>query len=190
MPCSRAPPPSWWWRPEPSPCKGALQAIKVLAEVGENQGREYDLKVVGTLFDRRTKFARKLLMALHARFEQSMFNTVIRTSVRLREAPALGVTVDVLDPQSRATADFKALAEEVCNMGTAKGTTASPDPLVASMAGPSPEGTPTAEPDPMILQPRAQPSPKPKPQTNGAAPARIPQVDEVLRARFGSKSAH
>ncbi|MEZ6004123.1 MAG: ParA family protein [Planctomycetota bacterium] len=93
--------------------QGALQALRVLQEVGENQGRSYPIRVVGTLFDRRTRFARELLVALHQRFAGAMFNTVIRTSVRLREAPAVGVTVDVLDPQSRATADFAALAAEV-----------------------------------------------------------------------------
>ncbi|HRV81788.1 MAG TPA: ParA family protein [Planctomycetota bacterium] len=96
--------------------QGVLQALKVLQEVGENQGRSYPIRVVGTLFDRRTRFARELLVALHTRFGAAMFNTVIRTSVRLREAPALGVTVDVLDPQSRATADFASLAAEVCTV--------------------------------------------------------------------------
>ncbi len=120
--------------------QGALQAIKVLAEVGENQGREYEMRVVGTLFDRRTRFARQLLTALHSRFEGSMFDTVIRTSVRLREAPALDVTVDVLDPQSRATADFQALAEEICNMHAAsnRNTIRSNGAQIASQEDPHP----------------------------------------------------
>ena len=162
--------------------QGALQAIKVLAEVGENQDREYDLKVVGTLFDRRTKFCSQAIDGFACTIRGEHVQHGDTHQCALARSPALGVTVDVLDPQSRATADFKALAEEVCNMGTAQEPAASPDPLVASMEGPSPTGTPAAEPDPMILQPRAQQSPKPKVQTNGAAPARIPQVDEVLRA--------
>jgi chromosome partitioning protein len=93
--------------------QGALQALRVLDEVGENQGRSYDVRVVGTMFDRRTRFARELLVALHARFGDAMFDTVVRTSVRLREAPALGLPVQVLDPGCRAAADFSALAEEV-----------------------------------------------------------------------------
>jgi chromosome partitioning protein len=93
--------------------QGALQALRVLDEVGEGQGRSYEIRVVGTLFDRRTRFARELLVALHARFGEAMFDTVIRTSVRLREAPAVGLPVQVLDPSCRATADFAALAEEI-----------------------------------------------------------------------------
>ncbi len=105
--------------------QGALQALKVLDEVGENQGRDYAIRVVGTLFDRRTRFARELLVALHGRFGEAMFDTVIRTSVRLREAPALGVTVNLLDPSCRATADFAALAAEVVEV-TAEDAQSSP----------------------------------------------------------------
>ncbi len=112
--------------------QGALQALKVLDEVGENQGRDYAIRVVGTLFDRRTRFARELLVALHSRFGEAMFDTVIRTSVRLREAPALGVTVNLLDPSCRATADFAALAAEVVEV-TAQDAEASP--LTAGVSG-------------------------------------------------------
>ena len=93
--------------------QGAIQALAVLDEVAENQGRSPQLRVVGTMFDRRTRFARELLVALHARFGEALFDTVIRTSVRLREAPALGLPVHELDPACRAAADFDALADEV-----------------------------------------------------------------------------
>lgn len=122
--------------------QGALQALKVLDEVGENQGRGYEVRVVGTLFDRRTRFARELLVALHARFGKAMFNTVIRTSVRLREAPAHGIPVQILDPACRATADFAALAAEVlADLGEAKGGSralhAGPAPVDANKATPT-----------------------------------------------------
>ena len=93
--------------------QGAIQALKVLEEVAENQGRAPALRVVGTMFDRRTRFARELLVALHSRFGEALFDTVIRTSVRLREAPALGLPVQELDPTCRAAADFAALADEI-----------------------------------------------------------------------------
>ena len=94
----------------------ALRALDVLEEVAENQGG-FELRVVGTMFDRRTKFARELLVALHGRFGPQMFDTVIRTSVRLREAPAHGRPVQELDSTCRAAQDFAALAEEVAHLG-------------------------------------------------------------------------
>lgn len=133
--------------------QGALQALKVLDDVGENQGRSYDVRVVGTLFDRRTRFARELLVALHSRFGEAMFDTVIRTSVRLREAPAHGVPVQLLDPSCRATADFAALAEEVldqcCEDGTLRPV------LRAGSEGETGEAS----------QSRAVPEPKPTPSS-------------------------
>lgn len=93
--------------------QGAVKALAVLRAVSRSQGHEWRLRVLATLFDRRTRFAREVLVALHARFGSALFDTVIRTSVRLREAPALGVPVQVLDPACRAAADFTALAEEV-----------------------------------------------------------------------------
>ncbi|MCA8981079.1 MAG: ParA family protein [Planctomycetes bacterium] len=92
--------------------QGAVQALRVLDEMRADRGEEFDLAVLGTLFDRRTNFARELLVALHARFADEMFETVIRTSVRLREAAACGVPVQVLDPSCRAAEDFDALAGE------------------------------------------------------------------------------
>lgn len=93
--------------------QGALQALRILAELSEAQGRDYEVRVLGTMFDRRIKLARELLVAMHARFGSAMYDTVIRTSVRLREAPALGLPVHALDPSCRAAADFTALAQEV-----------------------------------------------------------------------------
>ena len=114
--------------------QGALQALKVLDAVAENQRRTFDVRTIGTMFDRRTKFARELLVAMHARFGDSMFDTVIRSSVRLREAPAVGVPIQELDPTCRAAADFAALADEVValspRVAAAADDSAAPDELV------------------------------------------------------------
>lgn len=93
--------------------QGAVKALGILADVAEQQGRAFDVRAVGTLFDRRLRFARELLIAIQARFGAAMFDTVIRSSVRLREAPAVGVPVQVLDPTCRAASDFASLAAEI-----------------------------------------------------------------------------
>ena len=93
--------------------QGALQALKIFDVAAERQNRVYRIRVVGTLFDRRTRFARELLIALHGRFAGVMYDTVIRSSVRLREGPAVGLPIQEHAPGSRAAADFAALAEEI-----------------------------------------------------------------------------
>lgn len=135
--------------------QGAVQALKVLDEVAENQNRTFDIRVIGTMFDRRTKFARELLVALHARFGEAMFETVIRTSVRLREAPALGVPVQELDPNCRAATDFAALAEEVAEMAGDMILTPVPPPQSASSSAGSPTDGPSTATDSPAKSPLA-----------------------------------
>jgi chromosome partitioning protein len=134
--------------------QGALRALSLFTEIGERQGSSFDLRVLGTLFDRRTRFARELLVAMQARFGERMFDTVIRTSVRLREAAAHGMPVQVLDPRSSAAGDFRALAQEVERV-----------PLLLGK-----ELLPSGRPAPALRRPRAV---RPIPLTPEPAP-RLP----------------
>jgi len=98
--------------------QGAVKALEVFGEMAVAAEASFEVKVLGTLFDRRTDLARELLIGTQARFAQRMFDTVIHQSARLREAAASGVPVQVLDPACRAARDFEALAEEVCALAT------------------------------------------------------------------------
>lgn len=93
--------------------QGAHQALAVLQEVAADMEAPFAVRVLGTLFDRRTRLARELLIAMQARFGEALFDTAIHTSARLREAAAFGLPIQVLDPGSRANRDFAALAAEV-----------------------------------------------------------------------------
>jgi chromosome partitioning protein len=92
--------------------QGAVKALDLLEELHREGDVHFETRVVATLFDRRTNFARELLVAMHMRFSHSLMNTVIRTSVRLREAAAQGVPVRLLDPACRGAEDFEAMADE------------------------------------------------------------------------------
>ncbi|HUR26823.1 MAG TPA: ParA family protein [Planctomycetota bacterium] len=93
--------------------QGAVRARALFDDVAAQQGSRFDRRVVGTLFDKRTRFARELLVALHARFGDEMYDTVVRSSVRLREAAACGRPVFDVAPRCGAAEDFHALAAEV-----------------------------------------------------------------------------
>ena len=99
--------------------QGAFRAIGILEGVAEGMEAEFDLRVLATMYDRRMRLARELLIGTQARFGPLMFDTVIHQSVRLREAAACGLPVQELDPGSRATRDFDALADEVVALGNA-----------------------------------------------------------------------
>jgi chromosome partitioning protein len=94
--------------------QGALQAQKILAEVQAQEEHHFQLRVVGTLFDRRLRLAREILVALQARFGPALFDTVIHQSARLREVVTQGAPIQVVAPDSRPARDFAALADEVC----------------------------------------------------------------------------
>ncbi len=85
----------------------------LLAECAAHLDRPFALRAVATMFDKRSRIARELLVGVHAQFGELLFDTAISTSVRLREAAALGVPVQALDARSRAAIDFRALAAEV-----------------------------------------------------------------------------
>ena len=92
--------------------QGALRAREIFEALARDVGRTLNLRVVATLFDRRTRFAREVLIAMHARFGPAIFETAIRNSVRLREAAGFGVPVRELDATCRSAAEFDALAHE------------------------------------------------------------------------------
>lgn len=93
--------------------QGALRAREIFTRLAAELERKPELWVLATLYDRRTRFAREVLVAMQARFGAELFDTAVRTSVRLREAAALGLPVQEFDPKCRAAADFEALAREL-----------------------------------------------------------------------------
>jgi len=93
--------------------RGALQALEIFQALGRELGRELDRRIVATMFDRRTRLAAEILIAMQQRFGRAMFDTAIRRSVRLAEAAAFGTPVQVLAPSAPAVTDFEALAREV-----------------------------------------------------------------------------
>ncbi len=93
--------------------QGALRARVLLRETAARRERPLAVRAVATLFDRRARIARDLLVGMHAQLGGLLFDTTIRSSVRLRECAALGAPVQVVDPRCAAAADFRSLADEV-----------------------------------------------------------------------------
>jgi len=93
--------------------QGALRAREIFELLLADSPRSPELRVLATMFDRRTRFARDVLVAMQARFGEAMYDTAIRSSVRLREAVASGTPVLWSAPGSPSSLDFFALADEV-----------------------------------------------------------------------------
>jgi chromosome partitioning protein len=93
--------------------QGAIKARVVLDVKAALREHPFTVRAVATMFDRRVRIARELLVGMHARFGPILFDTAIRSSARLREAAASGVPIQVLAPRCSAAQDFAALAQEV-----------------------------------------------------------------------------
>ena len=93
--------------------QGALRAREIFDQLMADAARPPELRVLATMFDRRTRFARDVLVAMQARFGAAMYDTAIRSSVRLREAVASGTPALWSSPRSNSALDFFALADEV-----------------------------------------------------------------------------
>jgi chromosome partitioning protein len=92
---------------------GAHKLLETIALLGERLGHVPAVRVLPTLYDGRTRFARDTLAAIRGRFGDLCFDTVIRSCVRLREAARAGVPIARFAPRSNGALDYAALAVEV-----------------------------------------------------------------------------
>ena len=66
-----------------------------------------------TIYDKRTKYAKKMAQEIKQYFKDNIFNTAIRVNVTLREATAQGIPVMEFDKYSAGAADYTSLTEEI-----------------------------------------------------------------------------
>ena len=96
--------------------KGVAALLRIIKTV---QARlNPNLRILGllpTFYDGRTILARDMLQSLKDIGEHQVFNTVIRQSVKVGEAPTAGVPITVYEPRSDAAKAFLDLAQEVVN---------------------------------------------------------------------------
>jgi chromosome partitioning protein len=80
----------------------------------------HDLEILGllpTFYDGRTILAREMLENLRELGDQRVFNTMIKNTVKLGEAPLTGRPVTEYAPSSAAAHAFRDLAREVIELG-------------------------------------------------------------------------
>ncbi len=92
---------------------GALKVVETIGLVREQLGMRKRTKVLLTMFDRRTRFAKEFLREARTRFGREMFEVVIRHTVRFREAANWGVPISHYAKSCGGARDYKRLAREV-----------------------------------------------------------------------------
>ncbi len=90
-----------------------LETIQIVKERFNDQ-----LKILGVLLtfvEDRTLLSREVQRQMREYFGDLVFNTVIHRGVRLAEAPSAGEPVLTYAPNSKAAAEYLALADEIIN---------------------------------------------------------------------------
>ncbi len=73
--------------------------------------------VVITMYDERTRLSHDVERELREHLPARVFKTVVPRSVRVAEAPSYGIPVTDHDPRSSGSVAYRALAEEVADLG-------------------------------------------------------------------------
>jgi len=96
--------------------RGLQQLLRTIEKTQARLNRNLQLAgIVATKFDGRTGHANEILNELRNTFPDKMFEVVIKNTVRLKEAPAAGLSILDYDPSHEVAEGFRRLAQEVAN---------------------------------------------------------------------------
>ena len=99
------------------PSKFSLQGIGRLKDtiklIEEKTTHSLRTKALITIYDKRTKFAAYMAHVIQDTFKRNVFETIIRQTVRLKEAAFHGKGINKYDKRSAGYEDYKELAKEV-----------------------------------------------------------------------------
>jgi len=102
----------------------AMEGLKQLFETANiiaERFRPCHVKILGillTLVENNTLLSRQIQQQMREFFGNLVFEMVIHRSIRLAEAPSAGEPVLIYAPESKAAAEYRALAEEITNNST------------------------------------------------------------------------
>jgi chromosome partitioning protein len=102
----------------------AMEGLKQLFETANIIAERFQpcrVKILGillTLVENSTLLGRQIQQQMREFFGTLVFDTVIHRNVRLAEAPSAGEPVLTYAPESKAAAEYRALAGEIINNGT------------------------------------------------------------------------
>jgi chromosome partitioning protein len=92
---------------------GVGKLLETIGLLEDRVGHQLSIKLLPTLFDGRTRFAKRALAEIRETYKDLVFDTVIRQNVRLREAAQRGVPIAMLDKRSYGFVDYMSLALEI-----------------------------------------------------------------------------
>lgn len=92
---------------------GVGKLLETIGLLEDRVGHQLSVRILPTLFDGRTRFAKRALAEIRETYKDLVFDTVIRQNVRLREAAQRGIPIAKLDKRCYGFVDYMSLALEL-----------------------------------------------------------------------------
>ncbi len=92
---------------------GVQKLLETVALLAERIGHDLNVRILPTLYDGRTRYARQTLGDVRELFKDLCYDSVIRLNVKLREAARSGLPITRYAPSANGARDYSALAIEV-----------------------------------------------------------------------------
>ncbi len=92
---------------------GVQKLLETVALLNDRIGHDVSVRILPTLYDGRTRYARQTLGDVRELFKDLCFDTVIRNNVKLREAARAGKPIARFASSANGARDYAALAIEV-----------------------------------------------------------------------------
>ncbi len=103
--------------------RGVAKLTDMMVMIENTSGHVIAPRALVTMFDMRTRYSQEVLGRVQEKFEDKVFNTVIRYNIRLRETVDHGLPIGDYDKHAIGQKDYEALSEEVMT-GMRKSTAA------------------------------------------------------------------
>jgi chromosome partitioning protein len=92
---------------------GVQKLLETIALLTDRIGHDLSVRILPTLYDGRTRYARTTLGDIRELFKDLCFDTVIRLNVKLRESARQGVPINLYAASANGALDYAAVAMEV-----------------------------------------------------------------------------
>ena len=119
---------------------GVQKLLETISLLSDRIGHELDVRVLPTLYDGRTRYARQTLGDIRELFKELCFDSVIRLNVKLREAAREGIPISRYAPSANGAIDYASVAMELAASPPERRTQLSAEG--AGVDDPAPSGPP------------------------------------------------
>jgi chromosome partitioning protein len=92
---------------------GVQKLLETIGLLTDRIGHELHVRVLPTLYDGRTRYARQTLGDIRELFKELCFDSVIRLNVKLREAARKGLPISLYAPSANGAHDYASVALEL-----------------------------------------------------------------------------